>query len=79
MLSIISNMSCKTEMKDKETFNEGNKVIVKIGNNDYEGEIVGDCGLNSNTFTHFYYVTLDSIPKYKFSIVDRLIRKRNCL
>ena len=70
---------CKIEVKDKETFNEGDKVNVKIGNNDYEGEIVGDCGLNSNVFTRFYYVTLDNLPKYKFPIVDCLIRKRNCL
>lgn len=79
MLSVISNMSCKTEIKDKETFNKGDKVIVKIGNCDCYGEIVGNCGLNSNAFTRFYYITLDNISKYKFPIVDCLIRKRNCL
>ena len=70
---------CKIEIKDKETFNEGDEVIVKIGNSNFDGEIVSECGLNSNTFTHFYYVTLNNISKYKFPIVDCLIRKRNCL
>lgn len=70
---------CKIETRDKEAFNKGDKVIVKIGNSDYDGEIVSNCGLNSNAFTRFYYVTLDNILKYKFPVVDCLIRKRNCL
>lgn len=70
---------CKIETKDEGAFNKGDKVIVKIGNSNYDGEIVSDCGLNSNVFTRFYYVTLENISKYKFPIVDCLIRKRNCL
>nr|DAV67815.1 MAG TPA: Transcriptional activator rfaH, Transcription Pausing, Transcription Elongation [Caudoviricetes sp.] len=72
-------MSCKTKIKDKESFKKGDKVIVSLGNGKLDGKIVGDCGLNSNVFIHFYYVTFDNIPKYKFPIADCLIKKRNCL